>query len=84
MLAVQSSLGATTAATDPASRFSAYAVDAGDTDPLVKVLHELIDHIAKQDSRIAELCRAVESLGKQVEPPASTSLDADRLNRLVD
>lgn len=69
---------------DQSAGFSAYAVDAGDTDPLVKVLHELIDHTARQDARIAELCRAVESLGKQVEPPGATALDTERLNRLVD
>ncbi|MFO7748014.1 MAG: hypothetical protein R6V42_09425, partial [Orrella sp.] len=66
------------------SDFSAYGVEADDTDPLVKVLHELIDHTARQDARIAELCRAVESMGKKVEQTDDGSLDADRLNKLVD
>jgi serine O-acetyltransferase len=71
--------------TPPSSAFSAYGVEADDTDPLVKVLHELIDHTARQDARIAELCRAVESMGKKVEQSTSDgSLDADRLNKLVD
>lgn len=69
----------------PSSEFSAYGIEADDTDPLVKVLHELIDHTARQDARIAELCRAVESMGKKVEQSTTDgSLDAERLNKLVD
>jgi serine O-acetyltransferase len=69
----------------PPNAFSAYGVEADDTDPLVKVLHELIDHTARQDARIAELCRAIESMGKKVEQSTiDGSLDADRLNKLVD
>jgi serine O-acetyltransferase len=66
------------------SRFSAYAVDAGDADPLVRVLHELIDHTAKQDARITQLCQAIESMGKKVDQPENASIDADRLNKLVE
>lgn len=65
------------------AEFSAYAVNAGDTDPLIKVLHELIDHTAKQDARIAQLCQTIESMGRKVER-ADEGIDADRLNRLVD
>lgn len=65
------------------TEFSAYAVNAGDTDPLVRVLHELIDHTAKQDARIAQLCQTIESMGRKVERP-DDSIDADRLNKLVD
>jgi serine O-acetyltransferase len=73
------------AGTPPTSEFSAYGVEADDTDPLVKVLHELIDHTARQDARIAELCRAIESMGKKVEQSSSDgSLDVERLNKLVD
>lgn len=69
----------------PSNEFSAYGVEADDTDPLVKVLHELIDHTARQDARIAELCRAVESMGKKVEQSTGDgSLDAERLNKLVE
>ncbi len=64
--------------------FSAYGVEADDTDPLVKVLHELIDHTSRQDVRIAELCRAIESMGKRVDQSEAGSLDAERLNKLVD
>ena len=68
---------------DDASGFSAYAVDPRANDPLVKVLHELIDHAAAQDARIGKLCKALEELGTRVEngqPP----LDAERLNKLVE
>lgn len=64
--------------------FSAYAVNAGDTDPLVKVLHELIDHTAKQDARITQLCKTIESMGKKVNDANEGNLDAERLNKLVD
>lgn len=72
------------ASTNADNDFSAYGVEADDTDPLVRVLHELIDHTARQDARIAELCRAIESMGKKVEQPGNGSLDAERLNKLVD
>jgi serine O-acetyltransferase len=63
--------------------FNAYAADAGDNDPLVKVLHELIAHTARQDDRISQLCKAVDSLGKKVES-SDEALDCERLNKLVD
>jgi len=76
--------GRTTNAPHSASNtFNAYAADAGDNDPLVKVLHELIDHTARQDARISQLCRAVDSLGKKVDSPDDV-LDCERLNKLVD
>jgi serine O-acetyltransferase len=63
--------------------FAPYAVDQNDDDPLVNVLHELINHAASQEKRIGKLCKALEDLGQRIEngqPP----LDADRLNRMVD
>ena len=62
--------------------FSAYAVDPGASDPLVKVLHELITHTAEQDARIAELCKTIESMGSKVEG-IPTTIDAQRLNKMV-
>ncbi len=62
--------------------FSAYAVDPGANDPLVRVLHELINHAAEQDARIAGLCQELQKLGSNVDQPAA--IDANRLNRLVD
>ena len=63
--------------------FTAYAVDPGASDPLVKVLHELITHTAQQDARIAELCKTIESMGSKVEGNPTT-IDAQRLNKMVD
>lgn len=62
--------------------FSAYAVDPGANDPLVRVLHELINHAAEQDARIAGLCQELQKLGSNVDQPAV--IDAGRLNKLVD
>lgn len=63
--------------------FSAYAVDPGASDPLVKVLHELITHTAEQDARIAQLCKTIESMGSIVDGKTIT-IDAQRLNKMVD
>jgi serine O-acetyltransferase len=63
--------------------FTAYAVDPGASDPLVKVLHELIAHTAQQDARIAELCKSIESMGSKVAG-TPTTIDAQRLNKMVD
>jgi serine O-acetyltransferase len=63
--------------------FTAYAVDPGAGDPLVKVLHELINHAAAQDARIAQLCQTIEAMGSQVKGHTAP-LDAQRLNTLVD
>ena len=66
-----------------ATGFTAYAVDPGAGDPLVKVLHELINHAAAQDARIAQLCLTIEAMGSQVKGQTAP-LDAQRLNKLVD
>jgi serine O-acetyltransferase len=86
MLATQASrqTSAPRPSTDaPAESFSAYGLNADDTDPLVKVIHELIDHTAKQDARIAQLCQTIQSMGKTIER-SDEKLDAERLNKLVD
>lgn len=69
--------------TDDKAGFTAYAVDPGAGDPLVKVLHELINHAAAQDARIAQLCQTIEAMGSQVKGQ-NAPLDAHRLNKLVD
>lgn len=63
--------------------FAAYGVSSSDADPLVKVIHELINHTAKQDQRIQNLCKTLEDLGQRVEN-GQTPLDAERLNKMVD
>jgi serine O-acetyltransferase len=63
--------------------FAPYGVGRSDDDPLVKVLHELINHTAQQDQRIHRLCQAMEDLGQRIEN-GQRPLDAERLNRMVD
>jgi len=75
--------GTPTAQQETGGTFTAYAVDPGAGDPLVKVLHELITHAAVQDARIAQLCKTIESMGSKVEGNAAT-IDAQRLNKMVD
>lgn len=75
--------GATTATSSNEASFTAYAVDPGASDPLVKVLHELITHAAEQDARIANLCKTIESMGPKVND-TTKPLDAQRLNKMVD
>ncbi len=68
---------------DTEQDFAAYGVGRGDDDPLVKVIHELINHTSMQDERIHKLCRALEDLGQRVEN-GQQPLDAERLNKMVD
>ncbi|AQS52067.1 hypothetical protein PAEH1_11950 [Paenalcaligenes hominis] len=72
--------------TDPFSAsdaFSAYAVDSTNNDPLVQVLHELINHSAQQEQRISQLCHALEDLGKKIEN-GQQPLDVERLNKMME
>ncbi|HET8596191.1 MAG TPA: serine O-acetyltransferase [Castellaniella sp.] len=70
-------------AENPAEDFAPYGVGRSDDDPLVKVLHELINHTAQQDARIHRLCQAMEDLGQRIEN-GQRPLDAERLNRMVE
>ncbi|WP_322998854.1 serine O-acetyltransferase [Castellaniella sp.] len=70
-------------AADRPEDFAPYGVGRSDDDPLVKVLHELINHTAQQDQRIHRLCQAMEDLGQRVEN-GQRPLDVERLNRMVD
>ncbi|MFV0283071.1 MAG: serine O-acetyltransferase [Castellaniella sp.] len=74
---------ATEHAAVPQEDFAPYGVGRADDDPLVKVLHELINHTAQQDARIQRLCSALEDLGQRIEN-GQHPLDAERLNRMVD
>jgi UDP-N-acetylglucosamine enolpyruvyl transferase len=47
-------------------------------------LHELITHSAAQDARIAELCKTIEAMGSKVEGSAPKTINAERLNKMVD
>ena len=63
--------------------FAPYGVGRSDDDPLVKALHELINHTAEQDEQIHRLCQAMEDMGQRIEN-GRHPLDADRLNRMVE
>ncbi len=72
---------------DPAhAKFSAYALSGPDNDPVVKVIHELIDHGVAEDKRLDELIAHLKQSGAL---PASACadtppMDANSLNRMVD
>lgn len=67
----------------PADAFSAYALDSTNSDPLVQVIHELINHSAQQERRINKLCSALEELGQRVDN-GQQPLDVDRLNKMME
>jgi len=61
----------------------AYAVDPRGQDPLSQAMQHLITHIADQDQRIAQLCKALEALGSPTQD-LPCPIDKDKLNKLVD
>ena len=63
-------------------RFAAYGLAADVDDPLVKTLHQLIDHIAEQDQRIDQLCAELVRCGMRA-PEACQPIDADKLSKQV-
>lgn len=66
-----------------ASAFVAYAVDNTNNDPLIQVIHELINHSAQQEQRIGHLCKALEELGQRIDD-AQQPLDVERLNKMME
>jgi serine O-acetyltransferase len=65
-------------------RFAAYALANGMNDPVVKAIHELIDHCAETDKRLERMCEELKRLGGKVEDPQGDRLDANYLNKIVD
>lgn len=63
--------------------FAAYAVDNTNNDPLIQVIHELINHSAQQEQRIGHLCKALEDLGQRIDD-AQQPLDVERLNKMME
>ena len=63
-------------------RFAAYAVANGMNDPVVKAVHELIDHCAETDQRLERICEELKRLGGKIE--TGEKLDANYLNKIVD
>ena len=65
--------------------FSAYAVGADMNDPLVKAIHELINHSVSTDQRIDRILEQLERLGAgSGEVAERDSFDANYLNKIVD
>lgn len=65
-------------------RFAAYAVANGMDDPVVKAIHDLIDHSAETDRRLEHLCAELKRLGVKIEEEQAKKFDANYLNRIVD
>jgi serine O-acetyltransferase len=68
---------------ETAGRFAAYAVARDANDPLAQALHQVIEHTADTDRRMAHILSELKRLGIQIEEPAS-QFDANYLNRIVD
>jgi serine O-acetyltransferase len=66
--------------------FSAYAVSEDMNDPMVKAIHALLDHAAKQDQQLQQLTEQLAKLGADVETDAEVgkAFDVNHLNKIVD
>ena len=65
--------------------FSAYAVGADTNDPLVKAIHELINHSVSTDQRIDRILEQLERLGVgSGEVAERDQFDPNYLNKIVD
>lgn len=65
--------------------FSAYAVGADMNDPLVKAIHDLINHSASTDQRIDRILEQLQRLGVgSGESAEHDEFDANYLNKIVD
>jgi len=66
--------------------FSAYAVSGDMNDPVVKAVHQMLDHTVTTDQRIEYILQQLKRLGVPVEDEKATAdkFDANYLNRIVD
>ena len=66
--------------------FSAYAVSGDMNDPMVKAVHQMLDHAVTVDHRIEYILEQLRRLGVPVEDEKATAdkFDANYLNRIVD
>lgn len=71
-------------AQESAGRFAAYGMARDMNDPVVQALHELIDHSADTDQRIAHILAELERLGLKIENDVTCRIDANQLNKMVD
>lgn len=65
-------------------RFAAYGLSRDMNDPVIQALHELIDHSADTDQRIAHILSELQRLGLKIENDIAPRLDASHLNKMVD
>jgi serine O-acetyltransferase len=66
--------------------FAAYAVSGEISDPMVKAVHQMLDHTVSTDQRIEYILEQLKRLGVPVEDEKATAdkFDANYLNRIVD
>lgn len=65
--------------------FAAYGVTENEGDPLVRVLHGLIDHAAAQDRQIEKMCRVLNQAGLVCEEQSELdALNVEQLSKLVE
>lgn len=66
--------------------FSAYALAAGQDDPLSKAIHGLLDHAVETDRRFEALLRILDANGVRLEDELATAdkFDPGYLSRMVD
>jgi serine O-acetyltransferase len=65
--------------------FSAYAVGGDMNDPMVKAIHELIDHSVNTDQRIDQILEQLKRAGVNCEAAAQRdTFDPNYLNKIVD
>jgi serine O-acetyltransferase len=66
--------------------FSAYAVSGDMNDPMVKAVHQMLNHTVTTDQRIEYIFQQLKRLGVPIEDEKATAdkFDANYLNRIVD
>jgi len=65
--------------------FSAYAVGSDMNDPMIKAIHELIDHSVNIDQRIDQILEKLKRAGVNCEAAAQRdTFDPNYLNKIVD
>ena len=66
--------------------FSAYAISEDMNDPIVKVIHGLIDHSVTTDHRLELILKQLDKMGIQIEsePESAEKFDPKYLNKIVD
>ncbi len=70
----------------PAAGFAAYAIAADVNDPVVQLIHKLLDHAAASDARIDRL---IEQLSRQGTDCGDTqavaeAFDPQQINKMLD